>query len=180
MSDQKEFPSDKADKFVVRFPDGMRDRIREMAEKASRSMNAQIIHMIQYYFEDTDEYEWLFNEGLYDEQPLEPEAIEEEPRKVAIPPREPRMTAVMQKAIQSASDEAAKKVAIKLLEGLDAAKSAQSEGTATGSYIDYALRVLTGLDEDGNPIAHNKSHTPQIPGVNVPKRGSKRKDLPKK
>ncbi|MHA3905138.1 Arc family DNA-binding protein [Castellaniella sp. WN] len=47
MSDQKEFPSDKADKFVVRFPDGMRDQIKADAEKNDRSMNAEIIERLK-------------------------------------------------------------------------------------------------------------------------------------
>lgn len=45
MSD--DFPSRGLDKFVVRFPDGMRDRIREAAERSGRSMNAEIIHRLQ-------------------------------------------------------------------------------------------------------------------------------------
>lgn len=35
-----------ADKYIVRFPDGMRDRIRENAEANRRSMNAEIVHYI--------------------------------------------------------------------------------------------------------------------------------------
>lgn len=40
---EKQYPSDKQDKFMLRFPDGMRDRIREEAEANGRSMNAEII-----------------------------------------------------------------------------------------------------------------------------------------
>ena len=47
MSDGKEFPSDKADKFVVRFPDGMRERIRAAAEANNRSMNAEIVARLE-------------------------------------------------------------------------------------------------------------------------------------
>lgn len=47
MTDPKEFPSDKADKFVVRFPDGMRDRIAEAAKANNRSMNAEIVARLQ-------------------------------------------------------------------------------------------------------------------------------------
>lgn len=50
MSDGKEFPSDKADKFVVRFPDGMREKIRAAAEANNRSMNAEIIARLQESF----------------------------------------------------------------------------------------------------------------------------------
>lgn len=47
MADPKDFPSDRADKFVVRFPDGMRDQIAEAAKANGRSMNAEIIHRLQ-------------------------------------------------------------------------------------------------------------------------------------
>ncbi|EKP4474658.1 Arc family DNA-binding protein [Cronobacter dublinensis] len=35
------------DKFVVRFPDGMRDAIAHMAKKDGRSMNAEIITLLE-------------------------------------------------------------------------------------------------------------------------------------
>lgn len=35
-----------ADKFVIRLPEGMRDRIRENAEASRRTMNAEILHYI--------------------------------------------------------------------------------------------------------------------------------------
>lgn len=54
MSDGKEFPSDKADKFVVRFPDGMREKIRVAAEANNRSMNAEIIARLQQTFDEGD------------------------------------------------------------------------------------------------------------------------------
>lgn len=47
MSETKEFPSDKADKFVIRFPDGMRDRIKADADKNDRSMTAEIIERLK-------------------------------------------------------------------------------------------------------------------------------------
>ncbi|MFT8276592.1 Arc family DNA-binding protein [Kerstersia gyiorum] len=50
MSDLKEFPSDKADKFVVRFPDGMRERIAEAAKGSNRSMNAEIVARLEASF----------------------------------------------------------------------------------------------------------------------------------
>jgi len=36
-------PSRGSDQFVLRFPPGMRDQIRDIAEKSGRSMNAEII-----------------------------------------------------------------------------------------------------------------------------------------
>lgn len=35
------------DKFMLRFPDGMRDRIKEAAAENGRSMNAEIIYRLQ-------------------------------------------------------------------------------------------------------------------------------------
>jgi plasmid stability protein len=35
------------DKFMVRLPDGMRDRIKDSAAKSGRSMNAELVHVIE-------------------------------------------------------------------------------------------------------------------------------------
>lgn len=35
------------EKFVVRFPDGMRDAVAERAKRNGRSMNSEIVQMIQ-------------------------------------------------------------------------------------------------------------------------------------
>lgn len=47
MSDK--FPSQKQDKFTVRFPDGMRDKIAEIAKKNNRSMNSEITLALEEY-----------------------------------------------------------------------------------------------------------------------------------
>lgn len=47
MSD---FPSQSQDKFVVRLPDGMRDRIKAAADKNGRSMNAEIVDALVRMF----------------------------------------------------------------------------------------------------------------------------------
>lgn len=39
-----------ADKYIVRFPDGMRDRIAEAAKAAGRSMNAEIVARLEASF----------------------------------------------------------------------------------------------------------------------------------
>jgi hypothetical protein len=41
------YPSEQADKFVLRLPDGMRDRIRATAEANSRSMNAGMVARLE-------------------------------------------------------------------------------------------------------------------------------------
>lgn len=46
-------PSRKADQFVVRLPDGMRDRISDAAEVENRSMNSEIVARLQSSFEPT-------------------------------------------------------------------------------------------------------------------------------
>lgn len=42
------YPSQTQDKFTVRFPDGMRDEIAKRAEENGRSMNSEIIQMLQF------------------------------------------------------------------------------------------------------------------------------------
>lgn len=52
MSESKPlYASQTSDKYVVRFPDGMRDRLKEAAHENGRSMNAEIIARIQQSFE---------------------------------------------------------------------------------------------------------------------------------
>lgn len=45
-----DFPSSKQDQFVLRFPDGMRDLIKEAAERNGRSMNAEIAARLESSF----------------------------------------------------------------------------------------------------------------------------------
>ncbi|GGO55192.1 Arc-like DNA binding domain-containing protein [Roseovarius pacificus] len=40
-------PSKQLDQFVVRLPDGMRDRIKAAAEKNGRSMNSEIVSTLE-------------------------------------------------------------------------------------------------------------------------------------
>lgn len=40
-------PSRKLDQYIVRFPDGMRDRLKAAAEENGRSMNAEIVKRLQ-------------------------------------------------------------------------------------------------------------------------------------
>ena len=35
------------DKYVIRFPDGMRDKLKKAAKENNRSLNAEIIHLIE-------------------------------------------------------------------------------------------------------------------------------------
>lgn len=57
-----------ADKYIVRLPDGMRDRIKAAADEQSRSMNAQIVHMLQSYFDQLDEQATQLGDALEQER----------------------------------------------------------------------------------------------------------------
>lgn len=46
MSDQR-YPSEKLDQYMLRLPDGMRDRIKHVAETNNRSMNAEIVATLE-------------------------------------------------------------------------------------------------------------------------------------
>lgn len=44
-----------SDKFMLRFPDGMRDRIAEAAKSNNRSMNAEIVARLEGSFTPSEE-----------------------------------------------------------------------------------------------------------------------------
>ena len=44
------YPSDKQDQYMVRFPEGMRDRIKKVATQNNRSMNAEIVSVLEEAF----------------------------------------------------------------------------------------------------------------------------------
>jgi len=56
---QAVYSSRTADKFVVRLPDGMRERIAEVARNHHRSMNSEIIARLE---------QTLFQEGVLDDE----------------------------------------------------------------------------------------------------------------
>jgi plasmid stability protein len=47
MADRKPYPSEQQERFIIRFPDGMRDKISALAKANGRSMNAEVISMIE-------------------------------------------------------------------------------------------------------------------------------------
>lgn len=47
MTKKPPAPSDIADKFMLRMPDGMRERLKDEAAKSGRSMNAEIVSRLQ-------------------------------------------------------------------------------------------------------------------------------------
>lgn len=50
MSDEAKYPSEEAERFQIRLPDGFRDQIRAAAEANHRSMNAEIIARLMSTF----------------------------------------------------------------------------------------------------------------------------------
>ena len=52
--DRKSYPSETQERFIVRFPDGMRDQIKKSAEANGRSMNAEIVARLQATFSTPD------------------------------------------------------------------------------------------------------------------------------
>lgn len=47
---KKPYPSQVQDRYIVRFPDGMRDRLAEAARANGRSMNAEIVARLEQSF----------------------------------------------------------------------------------------------------------------------------------
>lgn len=43
-----DFPSAKQEQYMLRFPDGMRERLKELAKGNGRSLNSEIIHRLEY------------------------------------------------------------------------------------------------------------------------------------
>lgn len=56
MSEKQIYPSDTADKVLVRMPDGMREQLKVAAKSNNRTMNAEIVARLQSSFQ-TDESE---------------------------------------------------------------------------------------------------------------------------
>lgn len=50
MDTEKKFPSDAAERFQVRMPSGLRDRIAASAKKNGRSMNTEIVQALEEKF----------------------------------------------------------------------------------------------------------------------------------
>lgn len=55
MAEKQKPASDLADKFVVRMPEGLRERISIAAEQSGQSMNAEIVQALESSFVDTAE-----------------------------------------------------------------------------------------------------------------------------
>ncbi|NTG06893.1 Arc family DNA-binding protein [Rhizobium rhizogenes] len=52
MDAVKRFPSDELDKILLRVPNGLRDRLRVIASHNHRSMNSEIVMMLEKQIQD--------------------------------------------------------------------------------------------------------------------------------
>lgn len=52
---KKPYPSDSADRFIVRMPDGLRDRIAHAAKANNRSMNSEVVATLEEKYPGDDE-----------------------------------------------------------------------------------------------------------------------------
>lgn len=57
--DIHKYPSQLAERFQVRMPDGLRDRIAEAAKANNRSMNSEIVARLQMTFDDPPSQETI-------------------------------------------------------------------------------------------------------------------------
>lgn len=66
--ERKPFPSETQERFIVRLPDGMRDRIAAEAKKRRRSMNAEFIARLSDSLSDEAEVRDTLLTQLFREQ----------------------------------------------------------------------------------------------------------------
>ncbi|AYF00464.1 Arc family DNA-binding protein [Paracoccus yeei] len=80
---RKGYPSDKQDQFMLRLPDGMRDRIKVAAERNNRSMNAEIVASLEEkYPAPTPEEEHFYEVARWSDR-IASASSEEEVRSLA-------------------------------------------------------------------------------------------------
>jgi hypothetical protein len=53
MADRSPYPSEMQDRFLIRFPPGMRERVRLAAQASNRSMNAELVATLQQTYPTT-------------------------------------------------------------------------------------------------------------------------------
>ncbi|MCF7647312.1 Arc family DNA-binding protein [Bacillus subtilis] len=124
MSDDSKYPSQLAERFQIRMPDGLRDRIREAAEKNNRSMNAEIIHRLEDGLVLAEQNMTLKNELLNCREKITrlETSLNSSNSATIEPPDAAQLEAMVESAAKAAAKEAAKEVAELLrgrLEGLD-------------------------------------------------------------
>lgn len=61
---KKPYPSELADRYIVRMPPGMRDRIADSAKRYNRSMNAEIVSILEDYYNLRDYHDQLIDDAI--------------------------------------------------------------------------------------------------------------------
>ncbi len=56
MSDKEKYPSELAERFQIRLPPGLRDRIKATAEANGRSMNTEIVSTLAEAYPDPQQF----------------------------------------------------------------------------------------------------------------------------
>jgi hypothetical protein len=71
MAERKLYPSEQQDRFIVRFPNGMRDKIGVAARANKRSMNAEIVNRLEASFSSAGEPLLVVNQDTAEAFPKE-------------------------------------------------------------------------------------------------------------
>lgn len=74
-TDKTARPHQGSDKYIVRFPDGMRDRIAEAAKANNRSMNSEIIARLEASFQSPESAVSLLNKIMDEREARMLEAV---------------------------------------------------------------------------------------------------------
>ena len=56
---KQRYPSEKLDQYMLRLPDGMRDRIKAAAAENNRSMNAEVVTALEEWLDRSDHFRSL-------------------------------------------------------------------------------------------------------------------------
>lgn len=77
-----------SEQFMLRLPDGMRDRIKASAAKEGRSMNAEIVNALEFYFtfdalNEPSESDGVTIDGDFFEVADTPEKVERAVKRLA-------------------------------------------------------------------------------------------------
>jgi hypothetical protein len=60
----KNAPSDTQDKFIIRMPNGLRDRIKKKADDNNRSMNAEIVQLLDREYPEPRDVMYVHAENI--------------------------------------------------------------------------------------------------------------------
>ncbi|WEL95671.1 MULTISPECIES: Arc family DNA-binding protein [Delftia] len=120
-----------ADKYIVRFPDGMRDELKAIAKASGRTLNAEIVGRLQRSLETDQEVEQVAFEHGFERTTLQLE-IERlnkllEEQKTAVPQ-------ALQQHAQAIAAEVAKHLYSEAGETIEAARQAAEELKAAGKW----------------------------------------------